>query len=166
MNADKHKTSTAPRTVFLGFLVVLAFGASALQAGSINCTGTVQSIGLFTRGANEGEVYVAVRLDGASSNENWTLCNIDEGKDVAKTGQALIAAADSYAATCAKVWDQVALAYAMGKKVRFYFLDNVFSTCDDVPDWNGPLVPGEDDPGERLGAWDGLWFVQVLPTDV
>ena len=49
--------------------------------------------------------------------------------------------------------------------MRFAFLDNIFPTCADVPSWGGIVGVDTDDPDGRLGAWDGLYYVELLDKD-
>jgi hypothetical protein len=142
----------------------------AARAGTIVCDGEVLGVMVFARGQSEGLVVVKLRLDNGSTYP-WTLCNLNEDKLVngvatSKTGHELIAAQDSYAGTCRGILSTVQIAKATEKKLRVSYLDNVFATCSDVPIWSGTVNADTDDPSGRLGAWDGLYYVELLKADV
>ena len=143
----------------------------AAQAGTIQCDGEVLSVLTYARGQSEGNVVAKVKLDSGASYV-WTLCSLNEDKLVngvatSKNGAELIAAQETYTSTCKAIFNSLHVAKSTGKKIRLAFLDNIFATCSEVPNWGGVVnVPGEDDPGERLGAWDAFYYIEVLQADV
>ena len=160
------------RSTFFLVAVLLAslFAGTSAQAGTTKCDGEVKSILVYARGQSEGNVVVKIKLDNGSTYV-WTLCNLNEDKLVggvatSKNGAELIAAQESYSATCQSISSMSHIAKATGKKLRIAFLDNVFPTCADVPTWGGILGVDTDDPGDRLGAWDGFYYLELLDADV
>ena len=157
-------------TLFLALAILASlFVSTSAQAGAISCDGEVKSVLLYARGQSEGNVVVKIKLDGGSTYV-WTLCNLNEDKLVggvatSKNGAELIAAQESYSATCQETSNMAHIAKATGKKLRLAFLDNVFPTCADVPAWGGILGADTDDPAGRLGAWDGFFYIEVLDAD-
>ena len=158
-------------SVALPFIALsVLFSPLVARAATIVCDGEVQSVLVFTRGASEGLVVAKLKLDNGSAHA-WSLCNLNEDKFVngvatSKDGKELFAAQESYAATCKALLSSAQIAKATSKKLRLAFLDTVFATCADVPSWGGLVGADNDDPAGRLGAWDGLYYAEVLHADV
>ena len=153
--------------IFLSFALITFLGvAPGAEAEVISCDGEVRDILVYARGQSEGNVVVSVKLDGGGVRA-WTICNINEDKiqggvAVSKNGKPLLAAQDSYSSTCKTLLNSIHIGKATNRKVRFAFLDSTFPTCESVPSWGGVVGGDSDDPGGRLGAWDGLFYIQVL----
>lgn len=168
----KTSIKQAGRMTWILALTVLTalFTPLAASAGTILCEGEVQSILTYARGQSEGSVVVKLKLDTGTAY-SWTLCNLNEdqlvnGVATSKNGAELIAAQESYSLTCQTILNSAHVAKATGKKLRLAFLDNIFPTCADVPVWGGTQGVDSDDPAGRLGAWDGLYYVELTKADV
>lgn len=140
------------------------------------CDAKIMGLSTISKGGFEGIVQARLELlNPADGNVRyWTVCNVNEGRTdaggnpetVAKNGAQMSAIHDSYRQTCDELNHLLTLGFALRKKVRFYFQTAYFTSCTDVPTYGGYPAGDYDDPNGRLGAWDGLYEIEVLDTEV
>ena len=164
---SKIASLVSPRVAskVLCITLALAFLAGPALAGSFSCPSTIKRIVVFERAAYEGAVTAVVRVDGDAQDRAWILCNLNADKGTSMTGQDLIAANDQHPTTCQANLNLLTVAAATGKKVNIHFTDYQMSECANVPSWGGIPDGDGDDPGGRLGAWDGFYRLELTNLD-